>query len=54
MIAFTLVRGTISDHFLKPQFPILCRLSAVCLLMGSCESSHFLIVKCVAPQVANY
>lgn len=54
MIALALVRGTILDYFLKAQFLILCTLSAVCLLMGNCEFSHFLIVKCVTPQVANY
>lgn len=52
MIALALERETILDWILKAQF--LCRLSAVCFLMGNCESSHFLIVKCTAPQVANY
>lgn len=54
MIALALVGGTILDYFLAVQFLVLCRLNVVCLLLGSCESSHFLIVKSAAPQVANY
>lgn len=47
--------GAILDHFLKFQFLRFFRLSTVYyLLLGSCESSHFLIMKCLALQVINY